>query len=97
MISMSGDNTKGCSAIAGVRLPLYLIFKYFLSNNNNKFENMLKLKYIVCVYLRITKIHLQTQYVHMFTFIANYYLKIRRKNTNNHTYTFIHADKQNVC
>ena len=80
MISMSGDNTKDCSAIAGV-LPLYLIFKYLLSNINNEFENMLKLEYILFVYLIISKIHLQTQCVRMFTFIANYYL-ITRKNTH---------------
>ena len=37
---------------------------------------MLKLKYIIFVYLIISKIHFQKQYVPMFTFIANYYLKI---------------------
>ena len=82
---MSGDSAKDCSAIAGILPPLYLMFKfykiyiyiyiYIYQTNNNKFENMLKQKYILFVYLIISKIHLQTQYALMFTFLANYYLK----------------------
>ena len=78
---MSGDSTKDCSTIAGVLPSLYFIFKYIFLSNNNKFENMLK--YILFVYLIIYKIHLQTQYVLMFTIIANYYL---RKTLTKHTY-----------
>ena len=52
---MSGDSTKDLSAIAGVLPPLYLIFKYFVSNINNKFGNMLQ--YILLVYLIISKLH----------------------------------------
>ena len=56
---------------------------------------MLKQKYILFVYLIISKIHLQTQYALMFTFLANYYLKQNKtKHTNKHTYTLIHADKK---
>ena len=79
---MSGDSTKDCSAIAGILPPLYLMFKlyiyiniYIYISNNNKFENMLKQKYILFVYLIISKIQLQTQYALMFTFLENYYLK----------------------
>ena len=36
---------------------------------------MLKQKYILFVYLIISKIHLQTQNPLKFTFLANYYLK----------------------
>ena len=43
---------------------------------------MLKQKYILFVYLIISKIHLQTQYALMFTFLANYYLK---QNTHTHS------------
>ena len=55
---------------------------------------MLKLMCIIFsfVYLIISKIHLQTQYVLMFTFIANYfYFK-----TNKHTYTPAHTDKHTM-
>ena len=94
MISMSGDCTKDCNAIAGVLPPLYLLFKYILTNNNNKFENMLKLKYILFVYLIISTIHLQTQYVFMFTFITNYYLKITTQSlTNTHTHSPMQTTK----
>ena len=49
---------------------------------------MLKLKYILFVDRIISKINLQTQYVLMFTFIANYYKKITRKTlTNTHTHS----------
>ena len=41
---------------------------------------MLKLKYILFVYLIISKIHLQVQYVLIFTFIAKYYLKAITKH-----------------
>ena len=75
MISMSGDSTKDCSTIAGILPPLYLIFKYVLSNNNNKFENMLKLKYILFVYLLIYKNHLQTQCTYVY-----FYSKLLLKN-----------------
>ena len=43
---------------------------------------MLKQKYILFVHLIISKIHLQTQYALMFTFLANYYLKNKTKHTN---------------
>ena len=91
---MSGEGTKDYSAIAGVLPPLYLIFKYLLSNNNNNtFENMLKLTYILFVYLILSKIHLQTQYVLMF--IAKYYLRITRKIlTNTHIHSSILANKK---
>ena len=68
---MSGDSTKDCSAIAGILPPLfkfYIKYIYIYISNNNKFENMLKQKYILFVYLIISKIHLQTQYALMFTF-----------------------------
>ena len=57
---------------------------------------MLKLKYILFVYLIISKIQIQTQYVFMLTFIANYYWKITTKNTNKHTYTLTRADIQRM-
>ena len=74
---MSGDSTKDCSAIAGILPPLcvnFIYIKIYISNHK-KFENMLKQKYILFVYLIISKIHLHTQYALMFTFLANYYLK----------------------
>ena len=56
---------------------------------------MLKLKYILFVYLILSKIHLQTQYVVIFTFIANYYLKITRKPlTNPHTHSPMQTNKK---
>ena len=58
---------------------------------------MLKSKYSFFVYLILPKIHLQTQYVLRFTFIANYNLEITKTKTlTKHTYTLIHADKQKV-
>ena len=93
---MSGDSTKDCSAIAGILPPLYLMFKfniiYIYISNNNKFENMLKQKYILFVYLIISKIHLQTQYALMFTFLANYYLK-QNTLTNTHTHSSMQTKK----
>ena len=44
---------------------------------------MLKLKYILFVYLIISKN--QTQYAFMFSFIANYYLKKPLTNTHTHS------------
>ena len=88
---MSGDITKDCIAIAGVLSPLYLIFTlsirchYFLSNNNNKLENMLELKCNLFVYFILSKINLQTQDVLMLTCIANYYLKNTLANTYTHS------------
>ena len=56
---------------------------------------MLKLKYILFVYLIISKVHLQTQYVLMFTFIANYYLKITIKAlSNTHTHSSMQTNKK---
>ena len=53
---------------------------------------MLKQKYILFVYLIISKIHLQTQYALMFTFLANYYLK--QKNTHKQTHIHTHPCRQ---
>ena len=85
---MSGDRTKDCSAIAGILPPLYLMFKFYIYKiyqiiiNNNKFENMLKQKYSLFVYLIISKIHLQTQYALMFTFLSKLLCKTKtNKNT----------------
>ena len=79
---MSGDSTKDYSAIAGILPPLYLMFKFYIIyiSNNNTFENMLKQKYILFVYLIISKIHLQTQYALMFTFFCK--LLFKTKHTN---------------
>ena len=56
---------------------------------------MLKLKYILFVYLIISKIHLQTQSVLMFSFIENYYLKITTKIlTNTHTHSPMQTNKK---
>ena len=57
---------------------------------------MLKQKYILFVYLIISKIHLQTQYALMFTFfIANYYLKQNKTHEQTHTHT--HPCRQKKC
>ena len=53
---------------------------------------MLKQKYILFVYLIISKIHLQTQYALMFTFLANYYLK-QNTLTNTHTHSSMQTKK----
>ena len=45
---------------------------------------MLKQKYILFVYLIISKIHLQTQYALMFTFLVNYYLKQNKTHLQTH-------------
>ena len=90
---MSGDSTKDCSAIAGILPPLYLMFKFYIKkiyiyiSNNNKFENMLKQKYILFVYLIISKIHLRTQYALMFTFFSKLLFKTKQNTlTNTHTH-----------
>ena len=77
------DNTLSCTstAIAGILPPLYLMFKlyiYIYISNNNKFENMLKQKFILFVYLIISQIHLQTQYALMFTFLSKLLLKTKQ-------------------
>ena len=55
---------------------------------------MLKQKYILFVYLIISKIHLQTQYALMFTFFSKLLFKTNKtKHTNKHT----HPCRQKKC
>ena len=57
---------------------------------------MLKLKYILFVYLIISKFIYKHNNVLMFTFIANYYLKITTTKTitNTHTHSPMQTNKK---
>ena len=70
IISLSGNSTNDCSAIAGVLPPPYLIVKSVLSKEIREYVNGY---YYLYVYLIVSKLHLQTHHVLMFTFTANYY------------------------
>ena len=55
---------------------------------------MLKQKYILFVYLIISKIHLQTQYALMFTFFSKLLFKIKQNTlTNTHTQSSMQTKK----
>ena len=55
---------------------------------------MLKQKYILFVYLIISKIHLQTQYARMFTFLSKLLFKTKQNTlTNTHTHSSMQTKK----